>query len=83
MYHLYAMKRTTIALDEDLLKDLKKRAADESVSVQALINGLLRGVLRAAPREPYHLVLKGWKAAPQPGVDLFDRDALFDLLDER
>jgi hypothetical protein len=28
-------------------------------------------------------VLKGWKAAPQPGVDLFDRDALFELLDER
>lgn len=77
------MKRTTIALDEDLLRDLKKRAADESVSVQALINALLRGVLRAPPREPYHLALKGWKAVPQPGVDLFDRDALFDLFDER
>ncbi len=81
LYHLYVMKRTTIALEEDLLVDLKKRAADQSVSVQALVNALLRRALRAGPGKPYHLILKGWQATPQPGVDLFDRDALFDLLD--
>jgi plasmid stability protein len=67
------MKHRAITLDEDLLRDLEKRAAGESVSVQALVNQLLRTALRSAPRRPYRLVLKGWRATPLPGVDLLTR----------
>jgi len=67
------MKHRAITLDDDLLSELEKRAAGESVSVQALVDRLLRTALRSAPRRPYRLVLKGWRATPLPGVDLLTR----------
>jgi hypothetical protein len=36
--------------------------------------------LTASPPKSYELRLRGWKAAEQPGVDLLDRDTLFDLI---
>ena len=78
------MKRTTLALDEDLLRDLKARAAREGRTLQALANELLRqAVSRPEDTRPYRLEMAGWTARPQPGVDLLDRDKLFDLMDGR
>jgi plasmid stability protein len=78
------MKRTTLLLDEDLLAQLKAMAAREGTSLQSLVNGLLKRAL-AGPKkgEPYRLQLEGWDAATQSGVDLLDRDKLFDLMDGR
>lgn len=78
------MARTTMAIDDDLLRELKQRAAREGRSFQALANDLLRMGLagRYADREPYRLALRGWRAEPQPGVDLLDRASLYDLMDE-
>ena len=47
------------------------------------INQLLRRGLASRDREPYSLALTGWEAAEQPGVDLLDRDKLFELMDGR
>jgi hypothetical protein len=77
------MRRTTLTLDDQLFRELKRKASDEGRTLQAVTNDLLRRSLKAAPREPYHLRLRGWKAAELPGVDLLDRDALFDLMDGR
>lgn len=78
------MKRTTIALDEDLLHELKERAARERRTFQALTNELLRRAV-AESRTPteYRLELQGWRASTQAGVDLLDRDQLFDRMDGR
>lgn len=78
------MKRTTLALDEDLLHELKKRAVRERRTFQALTNDLLRRAI-ADDRTPseYRLELHGWHASAQPGVDLLDRDRLFDRMDGR
>ena len=79
---LLHMKRTTLTVEDQLLLDLKKKAAQEGRTLQAVINDLLRYSLVANRREPYRLRLRGWKAAELPGVDLLDRDALFDLMDK-
>jgi hypothetical protein len=80
---LLHMRRTTLTIDDQLLRELKKKASEEGRTLQAVTNDLLRSSLAATPSKPYHLRLRGWKAATQPGVDLLDRDTLFDLMDGR
>ncbi|HMD98975.1 MAG TPA: DUF2191 domain-containing protein [Terriglobia bacterium] len=77
------MKRTTLTIDDQLLRALKKKSAEEGRTLQAVTNDLLRRALSAKVPVPYELRLQGWKATELPGVDLFDRDALFDLMDGR
>jgi plasmid stability protein len=80
---LLHMKRTTLTIDDQLLRALKKRAAEEGRTLQAVTNLLLRQAMAANSSESYELTLKGWKAAELPGVDILDRDALFDVMDGR
>ncbi len=78
------MARTTIALDDDLLRRLKEKAAREGRTLQDVANELLRQSLAAqSARKRVKIHLRGWKASRQPGVDLLDRDKLFDLMDGR
>jgi hypothetical protein len=77
------MGRTTFVLDDDVLKTLKQRAAEEGLPVQSLANDLLRAALFRKNVESYRLRLKGWKATPRAGVDVLDRDSLFDAMEER
>jgi hypothetical protein len=77
------MKRTTLTIEDRLLRELKKKAAEEGRTLQAVANDLLRRSLMAPPREPYRLNIRAWKATELPGVNLTDRDALFDLMDGR
>ena len=70
-------------IDDRLLRELKTRAAEEGRTLQAVANDLLRRALSlSAPRE-FKLKLQGWEAREQPGVDLLDRDKLFDLMNGR
>lgn len=77
------MKRTTLKLDDALLRRLKQRAAAEGRSMQELANQLLRRALADTPRQSYTFKWAGWEAVTQPGVDLLDRDKLFDLMGGR
>jgi hypothetical protein len=71
-----------IAIDDDLVNRLKEKSEKESRPLPAVANELLRQALADTPvREPIKLHLRGWKANEQPGVDLLDRDKLFDLMD--
>jgi plasmid stability protein len=79
------MKRTTLAIQEDVLRELKRRAAERGTTVQAVANELLRQAL-ARPRDAKKFKLRlpaGWQAKPLPGVDIGDRDNLFDLMNGR
>jgi plasmid stability protein len=79
------MRRTTLTLEESLLRTLKARAARQGKTLGVLVNELLRQALAAAGsrRSDYALDLRGWKAEAQPGVDILDRDSLFDLMNGR
>ena len=77
------MARTTLKLDDDLLRRLKEKAAREGSTLQSVANDLLRQALAAPVGGEYRLELFTWKGELQPGVDLNDRDALFDLMEGR
>ena len=77
------MKRTTLKIDDSLLRQLKQRAAAEGRTLQDLANQLLRQALAPQQRKPFSLEIEGWEADVQPGVDLLDRDKLFDVMDGR
>lgn len=78
------MSRTTLAIDDDLLKRIKEKALREGRTLQGVANDLLRQALvQQRPKSKPRLTLRGWTAVEQPGVDLLDRDKLFDLMDGR
>ncbi len=70
-------------IDDALFRQIKKKAAEEGRSLQATTNDLLRQALARSLHQPYRLEMQGWQASEQPGVDLLDRDKLFDLMDGR
>lgn len=78
------MKRTTLALDDDLQRRLKEKAASEGRTLQSLANELLRQAMevRERPSPDYRLELGGWKADAQPGADILDRDAMIDTMED-
>lgn len=77
--------RTTIRLNDDLLKDAKTLAARRGRTLTSLIeDGLREQVLRAeqAPARA-EVGLPTWSGGRlRPGVDLDDNAATWDLLDE-
>jgi plasmid stability protein len=77
------MARMTLRIDDGLLRQLKQIAAAEGRTLQAVANDLLRRALAKSQRERFTLKLQGWKATEQPGVDILNRDKLFDLMDGR
>jgi len=77
--------RTTIRLDERLLREAKAFAARERRTLTAVIDDALRQLLaRKAPRGAranVELVTFSGKGGLRPGVDLDDTAALVDLMD--
>jgi len=74
--------RTTLAIDDDILRRLKQRAAAQGTTLQRVANDLLRQALERSPsRKRYKLKLSGWRASLQPGIDLLDRDSLWEAMD--
>lgn len=78
------MGRTTLRIDDDLLRRLRRRAAAEGRTLQDVTNDALRiGLADETERASYRLRLETWEARERPGVDLTDRDALYDLMEGR
>ena len=73
-----------MVLDEDLLRDLKARAAREGRTLQSLTNDLLRQALdRIEEPTGYRLRWKTWRGELRPGVDISDRDSLYEIMEGR
>lgn len=77
------MARTTIDIDDALLRALKKKAAVQGRTLQAVVNEYLKRAAAAPSGPKYRLELVGWRAELRPGVDLFDHGQLLDLMDAR
>lgn len=76
--------RTTLEVADELLRQAKRRAADEGATLRSVVEAALRAYL--APRRRRTAYRLRWRAEHgrlQPGVRLDDRDALFDLMDGR
>ncbi len=76
--------RTTIRLDDRLLAEAKRHAAETGRTLTGLIEDALREVLarrhQRRAKEPVKLTTVGGTGT-QPGVDLDDGAALLDLMD--
>lgn len=77
--------RTTIRLDDDLLAIIKQEAARTNRTLAAVIEDALREMLArqqsVAERAPIRLTTVSGRGL-QPGVDLDDSAALYDLMDQ-
>lgn len=76
--------RTTIEITDELFRKAKKKAASEGVALREVIETALRFYL-SKPRKggDYKLKWRTERGRILPGVHLDDRDALFDLMNER
>ena len=75
--------RTTFDLDDRLIKQLKKKAAEEGESLKSLVSRALRSFLRESPRKntefKFRPLLKNSEL--QQGVDVDDRDNLYGVME--
>ena len=77
--------RTTLDLDDRLLREAKKRAADEGGTLTALIERALRAHLRqkSGSSGKFRLELLIRKGRPVAGVNWDDRDSIYERMDDR
>lgn len=76
--------RTTIKITDELFRKAKERAASEGVALRDVIETALRFYLtKPRKRGDYKLRWRTEKGRILPGVRLDDRDALFDLMNDR
>ena len=74
--------RTTLRIDDDLLRELKSRAADEGLSLSAVVNLALRQSVAAPPR-PRRPFKQKTRNLGRPAFDVTKANAVAaDLEDE-
>ena len=72
--------RTTVSIDDDLLRQLKERAASANTSVTRCLNDVIREGLRAKPKKRKPWVQKTYNMGP-PLIDITHTNALLDEWD--
>lgn len=74
--------RTTLVIDDELFRELKRRAAEEGRTLSAVTqDALRRGLARGRPaRRPRRVRLPSFSMG-RPSVDLADRNQLHEILD--
>lgn len=76
--------RTTIEINDELLRQAKRRAADEGIPLREVVEQALRSYLAARPQtRAYRLRWRTESGRILPGVRLDDRDALYEVMDGR
>ena len=76
--------RTTIDLNDEVFRAAKRRAAEERKTFREVVEAALRAYLgKARPKSGYRLTWRPERGRLRPGVNLEDRDALWDLMEGR
>ncbi|MCC6766154.1 MAG: type II toxin-antitoxin system VapB family antitoxin [Deltaproteobacteria bacterium] len=77
--------KTTLEIDDRLLERAKRHAAAHRTTLRAVVEDALRARLAARPEATrrYRFAPPIIKGTRPPAVDVADRTALYDLLDER
>lgn len=74
------MHRTTISLDEAVYQKVKRIAQENGRSLAHTIQELLRSAMAPKKRKPPRSAPLHQNNGPQAGVDISDRDRLYDLM---
>ncbi|HEX9885278.1 MAG TPA: type II toxin-antitoxin system VapB family antitoxin [Longimicrobiales bacterium] len=77
--------RTTLNLDDELMRTLKRRAAESSRTMTELVEEALREMLARTPGQEPEREFRWvtFRGRVRPGVDIADRDSLLDLMEGR
>ena len=78
------MMRTTLNLDTGLFREVKKKAASDHKTLTQIFEEALRSYLMPSFRakKPFKLKLLTKRGILMPGVDLADRDSLYQKMEE-
>jgi hypothetical protein len=75
--------RTTLNIQDDLMRRVKKRASETGATITEVVEQALRAAVAGqAPRRDRYTFT--WKPVPGrtlPGVDLADRDSLYEVME--
>ena len=75
--------RTSVDLNDRLLRDAKRRAADDGTTLKAVFERALRQYLAGAkPKEPFKFEWTTEKGELLPGIDINSRASLYEVLDD-
>ncbi|HKU41770.1 MAG TPA: DUF6364 family protein [Polyangiales bacterium] len=76
--------KTTLNIDERLLARAKALALREGTTLTAIVEEALRARLAPRPKgdQAFEFSLPTVKGTAPPSVDIADREAVFDLLDD-
>ncbi len=76
--------RTTLELDDGLMREARKRAAQEGRTLTSLIEEAIRLLLtRRQTAKPYRLRWVTRHGTAPAAIDIADRDALYERMDGR
>ncbi|MFN9368921.1 MAG: type II toxin-antitoxin system VapB family antitoxin [Planctomycetia bacterium] len=77
--------RTTLDIDDRLLSAARRRAAEKGSTLTAFVEHALAAALARRPCSdaPYRLAWKTHRGRTLPGVDVSDRDRLFERMEGR
>ena len=76
--------RTTLDLDDRVLKQAKRRALEQGETLTRFIEGAIRSRLaESANLPPFRLTLLTKKGEARPGVDWDDRDSIYEHMEGR
>ena len=77
--------RTTLDLEDALLRAAKRRAAEQGTTLTKVVEEALRRLIHPARRSPtrFKLDLLTKKGRAVPGVDVSDREALYARMEGR
>jgi Ribbon-helix-helix protein, copG family len=79
--HMGFHMKTTLEIDETVMRELKARAARDGTTISELVESALRLLLRKEPKLKDLPPLPTWRGG-SPLVDVADRGALHDAMDE-
>lgn len=75
--------RTTLNIQDDLMRRVKDRAAETGATITEIVEKALRAAVSGqAPRKARYVL--AWQAVPGrtlPGIDLADRDSLYEAME--
>jgi hypothetical protein len=79
----FSHMKTTLDMDDELLRRAKTQAAAAGVTLRAFVEEALRARMLPATssRAPFRLTLPVIQGHGPPAVDIADRDALYDLME--
>jgi len=74
--------KTTLNLDEQVLKNAKKKAASDGITLTAFVEQALKArLLQDTEKVTYRFRPKVVKGNRPPNVDISARDALYEVID--